>query len=120
MASIRLVAGVPFLVLLLAAVMAPALDSGFGSSEPVAGPRVPICAQLIDVPGIGAACPDGAGWKVPLADGSWVYTHGPDPIPTFLFDSPDAPRTVEEVIGRLDVPEERAAAHCVGLAQPHG
>jgi hypothetical protein len=41
----------------------------------------PPCAPLVELPGVGPACPRQGGYDLVLPDGSVVFTHGPDPFP---------------------------------------
>lgn len=41
---------------------------------------------LVNVPGLGQACPTGTGlWRVPVGGGRWVTTHGGDPFPNVPY-----------------------------------
>lgn len=58
------------------------------------------CAGFAFVPGQGPSCPESGAWRVVLADGSSVVTHGPDPI----LALPESP---------LEAPAPPAAPDCV-------
>lgn len=90
---------VALLALVLLSPLAPAASVPPGLAEPC-----PL------VPGLGAACREGALWRVPLADGTSVLTHGGDPAPA-----------LEDPLSAAAAPPP-APVVCVGdpESEPHG
>lgn len=96
------------LALLTALLLLPAVP-GVPTAEVDA--RLPLCDALVDVPGQGPSCPAGEGWSIPLADGTVLYTHGPDPLP---------PVTLPTLRTAMAGPAPSAPLVCVyDDAQPH-
>ncbi|HEV8360060.1 MAG TPA: hypothetical protein VGR28_06360 [Candidatus Thermoplasmatota archaeon] len=67
---------------------------------PTVAPAADGCA-LSDVPLVGRACAVPGGYRVLLADGTWIFTHGPDPPPTELLSYPLSP--APDIAGTLAV-----------------
>lgn len=62
---------------------APPLPGGAAEAAP--------CAPVVELPGVGPACPRDHGYDLILPDGSTVFTHGPDPLPSTELDVIDLP-----------------------------